>query len=673
MAHKVFGLFCLLGKAAGSPNLRHATSAVHAKQLAEGVQVSSGDEFTLLVDTDGYAWGLGYNEFGQLGVGMTENLVVAGTAALPSDVSVVSAKAGGSHSLFLTSTGAVYAAGSNRFGQLGKTADSTTHPTPEMVFSSGVKAIDAGSSHSLFLMENGDVKCAGKNSAGQCGDNTFAHTDMTDVDIPHPVQAIACGYDFSYFVTTDGEIWSVGQNTAGQLGDGFRTSRSEPKKVLFDQVAVAAGESHAIFLDKLNVVRAVGAASGGQLGIVDPPINVAHPRSVPFSHTESVSKLAAGGDSSCLVTNTTVDGEKLLYGFGSNRWGQLGKGNTMNIEMPEALSETSVTERTLTSLDIGTTHSMFASSSGRIWGTGQNTFGQLGDGSTTDRTDFSEAVIDFTQTSRTTTIYDGPSTSRTSTTKTTTSTTTTATSTTDTTTSTTITSTTVTTSTTTVTTLTTTSTTTLNAAAAVVGLDFWYIDVNGLLVWQWIVIIGIGSCVCFCLCIQCRRIDTHGGEIDENQEEVLETEMVVDKGSKNRGHVEYEPEKTQSSTFNLFSRSASQLNNDLDIDAPPVKKKSSSNLVGPSSSGGSGVVKKQTSLVSGGPSASMYSSKGPSASMYSAKKGSSNASLSRAASDLPRGNSRLSNSKTVDFSKSRSATLTISGGKAKRKTTEVDL
>jgi len=71
-----------------------------------------------------------------------------------------------------------------------------------------------------------------------------------------------------------------------------------------------------------------------------------------------------------------------LWGWGKNNFGQLGDGTTTDRSTPtqEATGATN-----WTAITVGGYHSMALKSDGTLWGLGRNSHGQLGDGTTTDR------------------------------------------------------------------------------------------------------------------------------------------------------------------------------------------------------------------------------------------------------------------------------------------------
>ncbi|MGI8966095.1 MAG: RCC1 domain-containing protein, partial [Limisphaerales bacterium] len=82
---------------------------------------------------------------------------------------VVAVACGAYHSLFLKSDGSLWGMGWNNYGELG---DGTTNiiNMPELIVSSDVVKIAAGAFHSMFLKSDGSLWAMGRNAVGGLGD-----------------------------------------------------------------------------------------------------------------------------------------------------------------------------------------------------------------------------------------------------------------------------------------------------------------------------------------------------------------------------------------------------------------------------------------------------------------------------------------------------------------------
>ena len=184
--------------------------------------VSAGDIHSVVLKEDGNVWAAGSNSYGQLGDGSKEDR--SSFVQIMSSGAVYVA-AGGYHSLALKDDGSVWATGWNRYGQLG---DRSTLGSVRLryvqVVSSGARAAAAGSRHSMVLKQDGSVWTTGYNLYGQLGDGSTITRETFVQVIPIGATKVAAGGFHSMMVKQDGSIWTAGSNEYGQFGDGAMTS-----------------------------------------------------------------------------------------------------------------------------------------------------------------------------------------------------------------------------------------------------------------------------------------------------------------------------------------------------------------------------------------------------------------------------------------------------------------
>jgi alpha-tubulin suppressor-like RCC1 family protein len=209
-------------------------------------EIAAGDAHSLALTSTGQLYAFGENNDGQLGVATNSGMTLANPTpllvSLPgAEGPVVQIAAGFSHSLALTSTGQLYAFGSNEFGQLGNpghAGTTTPTPTPTQVSLPGASApvsqIAAGGFHSLALTSTGQLYAFGKNSSGQLGSESGAATanpTPTPVSLPEgtgPIVQLAAGTGDSLLVTAEGRLYAFGANSVGQLGNSTNSGTASP-------------------------------------------------------------------------------------------------------------------------------------------------------------------------------------------------------------------------------------------------------------------------------------------------------------------------------------------------------------------------------------------------------------------------------------------------------------
>ncbi|MFD4742603.1 RCC1 domain-containing protein [Streptomyces virginiae] len=330
----------------------------------------------------------GNNRAGQLGDGTWTDFRTTATTVLGlTSTEVVKIAAGGAgaangHGLALLTDRTVQSWGSNSSGQLGDGSVFSHNAPGQVVNLSNATDIAAGGAHSLALLADRTVVAWGKNNYGQLGNGTNMDSSVpVRVEGLDKVTAIAAGLNHSLALREDGTVWAWGYNINGQLGDGSSASRSIPGQVvgLTGVSLIAAGAKHNLALvgpaGNGGVVMAWGYNANGQLGD-NSTVNRLSPVKTQDSWSGEVVRIAAGANHSLAVTGSTNS----LHAWGQNTSGQLGDGTadhrTTPVPVPGLTGIQLIAagrEHTIALLDDNTV---------RSWGA--NGSGQLGDGTTTD-------------------------------------------------------------------------------------------------------------------------------------------------------------------------------------------------------------------------------------------------------------------------------------------------
>jgi|GEM_PF-6563093 len=251
-----------------------------------------------------------------------------GNACMPGAISV---RAGGGLSCALMSNGKVFCWGRNDHGQLGTNAGGYSVRPVEITGASGATAIAVGLIHACALLTDGSVKCWGNNGYGQLGDDSpvsWSHVPVPVSNLSN-VKTIAAGRYHTCAILNDGHIMCWGRNINGELGNGLTGSRSMPVQVtgISDAKAIAAGDNHSCAIDGTEV-KCWGRNTEGQFGNHS-DINSRTPVSTYFQL--NASGIAAGNFHTCAL-NTNTNG--IVFCAGNNTSGQLGNGSTRSHWIP---------------------------------------------------------------------------------------------------------------------------------------------------------------------------------------------------------------------------------------------------------------------------------------------------------------------------------------------------
>ena len=149
--------------------------------------ISAGQSHVLALTETGKVLSWGRNNMNQLGHS-TEDLnsqptLVRSTSGVSTLSNVIQVAAGQSHSLALLENGTVMAWGSNQFGQLGVAVSAEVVEYPEFVINAdngailqNINYIAAGDSHSIAVNENGEIFSWGSNAKGQLNGDQSSDT-----------------------------------------------------------------------------------------------------------------------------------------------------------------------------------------------------------------------------------------------------------------------------------------------------------------------------------------------------------------------------------------------------------------------------------------------------------------------------------------------------------------
>lgn len=238
------------------------------------------------------------------------------------------------------------------------------------------------------------VACWGSNEKGQLGadyadpsphNGPFTGvTDSASNDKGIDLHGVTCGSEFACALGSDGTPWCWGANESGQLGNGSKDNAIAATPITGSAFAqLSAGARHVCGIKSDGTVWCWGDGSQGQLGNATQKSS-----SVPLL----VGKVTAAPDRPMALGNDFslvlgAKGSKNPSAWGANSFGQLGNASTNDAGAPSALLG-------LLSADFLAGGALFSGSTAehacarlgdRLFCWGANVFGEVGDGSTIDR------------------------------------------------------------------------------------------------------------------------------------------------------------------------------------------------------------------------------------------------------------------------------------------------
>ncbi len=189
-------------------------------------------------------------------------------------------------------------------------------------------------------------------------------------------QSISAGGSFSLVICSDSSIVGSGWNHVGQLGDNTDTSQSFPVPTvgITNAIKIATGDEHGLAILADGTLMAWGNNNYGQLGNTAVDSFTTIP--VPVMGLTDIVEIDAGEEHSIALRS---DGT--VWTWGANFFGQLGDGTTTDRNLPVQVSSLPP----IKTIACGAYHSFAVDSMGDPWSWGYNNYGQLGNLSQVDQ------------------------------------------------------------------------------------------------------------------------------------------------------------------------------------------------------------------------------------------------------------------------------------------------
>jgi alpha-tubulin suppressor-like RCC1 family protein len=345
-------------------------------------EISGGQGYTVLVDTEGMLWGTGRKLF--LGVNSSSGSYTTFTQ-IPTDVLVANVACGSAQTMIIDINGTVSGTGDNGSGQLGIGVRGGTYTT----FTSNATPVTAsqiacGEYHTMIIDTNNTVWGTGYNQTGELGIGNFNDTNVfTSNATPVTASQIAGGGLHTMIIDTNGTVSGTGVSAFGALGISDRATQQTFTSTSVTASQIACGYQHTIIMNTNGLVAVTGRNWDGELGLGD---NATRQTFTPAAVTAS--QIACGSNYTMII-----DRNGKVSGTGKNDNGQLGLGDTTDRNV---FTSTSVTASQIACCPY---HTLITGTDGTVSGTGYNDSGQLGIGNTSSQTTFASSNKGDRQTS----------------------------------------------------------------------------------------------------------------------------------------------------------------------------------------------------------------------------------------------------------------------------------
>jgi alpha-tubulin suppressor-like RCC1 family protein len=247
---------------------------------------------------------------------------------------------GGTFAAAIEDDGTLWTWGNNTYGQLGNTGGNASSPIQVVSVDTTWKRISAGLNSMGGIKTDGSLWMWGHNGSATLGDNSTTHRSS-------PVQTVAAGTNWKKLsvgdlhvsaIKNDGSLWTWGLNSSGQLGDNSTTTRSSPVQTIAggnDWRDVSSGSNHTAGIKQDGTLWMWGSGANGRLG-TNSTSSVSSPVQTVAGGNDWQS-VACGVDSSAAIK---FDGS--LWTWGNNTYGQLGDETTTSRSSPvQTVSTTS--------------------------------------------------------------------------------------------------------------------------------------------------------------------------------------------------------------------------------------------------------------------------------------------------------------------------------------------
>ncbi len=356
--------------------------------------IAAGTNFCLALDSAGFIWAWGKNNFGQLGQGNTNNTNLPVKVKSPTGNqilnNIVAIAAGDQFAMALDNTGKVYVWGSHLMGQLGEEFQGLISNLPVLQdIDATVQDIQAGGNAALVRTSDNELVLWGSNIVGHMGNGTISTYVPLLNNVLHQnvnthfsnIKQLDVGFERQVALLNNGTVWAWGDNAFNVASNDYDQSclpmqvyDSTGTSFLTNIKQIATGNLHNLALTNNGFVYGWGSTNNYVLGN---PLGTYYYRAIPIRNydgtmVQNVRAIAAGANASVFLHNdSTVSWCGRLY---------INSLNSLSYAYPAKMKDTSgVNELTkVVSIACGLNNIYAVTADGQVWAVGNNDYGQLG-------------------------------------------------------------------------------------------------------------------------------------------------------------------------------------------------------------------------------------------------------------------------------------------------------
>ncbi len=244
--------------------------------------------------------------------------------------------------------------------------------------------VEVSNTHTLAIKTDGTLWAWGSNFYGELGDGTTVDNRNipTQIGSSKNWSQISAGDNYySLGLKTDGTLWAWGHNDRGQLGDGTTINKNIPTQIGTDNnwSQITTGDSYTI---ATKVDGSLWAWGNNNYSLGN---GLTQSSSLPIQVSTVLNwiQVAVSQKNTFGLRGDVYQSYGLLSTWGNNNKGQLGDGTTTDRTTPYNVGGINPSTNWVKFKTSGL-HTIAINTSSKLWAWGDNLYGQLGDGTKTD-------------------------------------------------------------------------------------------------------------------------------------------------------------------------------------------------------------------------------------------------------------------------------------------------